>query len=555
MAFDTESVISIKGLAVMADPTTHVTQEQLEEIQHLERIKQSKKDTREIRRNTAHQKKLERLETASMLSQSGSGVHTEVFRQQNENKKKNLQESKEDNVFFAEKSKESDSEVLSVLTSDVTDADHESSVEIQAAMPSKLKKDYKNMMHRRKHRRMKAKDDVDLGSLSSASSSTCSFGSSRSSNYSYRTTNTTKSSGRTQKSKKKNFFRNRRSSLESSVSSALSSAYGSGGEKDEVKISKSELDKFLQAEIAQRIREMEKRGIPRTSEFDIETADKWRLEKEQWRMKMTMEEQEVFNNSNMFINLGAQVLETFFKAVPFPFLKANGLAREVDKAVTAGKFDSCIRSYANSGGGVALMKDPVVNFITTSSAIIFKTHLSNKYSSSSQQEKEERAVNPGEDKKEYSSLSSVFIEEQKKKHDEQEKKIDSLQSSIKELANTMNKAFDRLGGEQMELMKTIHSISARTRVPVPLSAESQHNTKQDNVETKETESQDIQPQVPSARKPITSIRTGIDMSGMHRTLKKIGPSLKTVNDNFQTNAELQKKRKELDDDLGIVHGT
>jgi hypothetical protein len=143
---------------------------------------------------------------------------------------------------------------------------------------------------------------------------------------------------------------------------------------------KQEFDKYMEDDVKFRIKDLENMGIKASDGFDLEVADKRRKEMEHWRMKLSLEEKELAENCSTFIAVGADLLEGLCDAINFHAFETKDLSKEMDGAITDGRFNSCIRQYANMGGN-QFMKNPLMNFLTTFSSIALKNHLGQKKTS------------------------------------------------------------------------------------------------------------------------------------------------------------------------------
>jgi hypothetical protein len=138
-------------------------------------------------------------------------------------------------------------------------------------------------------------------------------------------------------------------------------------------------DNFLEDDVVSRLKSMKNKGVDYSQDFDLETADKRRKEMEHWRMKLTLEEKELEQNCSTFIAVGADLLEGLCDAIDFHTFETKHLSAEMEDAIKSGRFNSCVKQYANMGGG-QFMKNPLMNFLTTFSSIALKNHLNQKKS-------------------------------------------------------------------------------------------------------------------------------------------------------------------------------
>ena len=136
-------------------------------------------------------------------------------------------------------------------------------------------------------------------------------------------------------------------------------------------------DNYLEDDVNYRLKNMKEQGVEYSDDFDLNTANKRRKELEHWRMKLTLEEQELEQNCSTFIAVGADLLEGLCDAVDFKAFETRSLSGEMDKAIRDGRFSSCVKHYTNMGGG-KFMKNPLLNFLTTFSSIALKNHLNQK---------------------------------------------------------------------------------------------------------------------------------------------------------------------------------
>jgi len=139
----------------------------------------------------------------------------------------------------------------------------------------------------------------------------------------------------------------------------------------------SQLDDYLEEEVEDRLRSLNSRGGAFSANFNIESATKRQKELEHWRMKLSLDEQELQKNASTFIEISADVLEGICKQTKFKMFETESLSSAVEEAVKDGRFSSSIRQYTNTGGG-DFMKHPLVNFVTTFLSISVKNHLTQK---------------------------------------------------------------------------------------------------------------------------------------------------------------------------------
>ena len=139
----------------------------------------------------------------------------------------------------------------------------------------------------------------------------------------------------------------------------------------------NDYNNYMEDDVEYRLKNMHQQGVEYSRNFDLETADKRRKEMEHWRMKLTLEERELEQNCSTFIAVGADLLEGLCDAIDFHTFETKHLSVQMDDAIRDGRFNSCIKQYANMGGG-QFMKNPLLNFLSTFSSVALKNHLSQK---------------------------------------------------------------------------------------------------------------------------------------------------------------------------------
>ena len=641
---DAESVISFQGLAVMADPSTHVTQEQLREIQHLQNLQKKKNGSRHARLEMAKQKKIDRVETASLLSGGGefpfeNRVQKKTLQQEQPPGKDQLwpetaveqkgEEPWSDGTAVSRRARtQASSAESSVDTEEIFDAnsatqaslfgaDRETHGNLAEAVGSKMRNSPSETYHKGFPEKFGTQGPGELPRAGSGDRQGREFGfvggqrhpeRDRSTNHHHRS--------RARRKRRHNSARRERhapaeherfgggsggeswSSGSTSGATVRSAKAEAGDDGDGIHISRGELDSYLQAEISHKIKEMEKSGIPTSTGFDAATASKWRLENEHWRMKMSLDEQQVFLNCEMFVNMGAQLAEGFCSAIDLRAFKTKGLSKAVSLAVKGGSFNSCIRAYANSGGGLAMMKDPTTNFLTTASSILIKNHLNNQ-SGSAGTDRQNREEHHASEEKVSGAADASFRKETHTKIDSLEQNIGRLTASMDGLVRQqafMCNLFDNKRSEAKQQPsapaataapagQVQERLLARSVVPDrapevgnPVSAEQELEAAQSRASVgredeekspRETTAAETHPskeerpgrnqgggeqEVPKengGRKKIRAIKAGIDLSSVRSTLNKITPSLKSVNECMDKKNKLEEEQRELDSILGI----
>jgi hypothetical protein len=137
------------------------------------------------------------------------------------------------------------------------------------------------------------------------------------------------------------------------------------------------INKMKSKELKSRIKEMNALGIDNCSDFDIEEADLKAREMEHWRMKLTLDEKETADNCSTFIAVGADIVETICGALKFNAFETSDLSKQMSDAIASGRFNACVRKYANSGT-TKWVTNPIMGFITTFLSIAIKNHLKQK---------------------------------------------------------------------------------------------------------------------------------------------------------------------------------
>lgn len=138
-----------------------------------------------------------------------------------------------------------------------------------------------------------------------------------------------------------------------------------------------EYNLYVDDEFSARMKQYKNDGVQHSENFDIETASTNRKELEHWRMKLSLEEKELAQNCNTFIAVGADVIETLCDAICFDTFETKSLSNEIQKCIEEGRFNNCIRQYANMGG-TDWMKNPIMSFLTTFCSITLKNHIEQK---------------------------------------------------------------------------------------------------------------------------------------------------------------------------------
>lgn len=138
-----------------------------------------------------------------------------------------------------------------------------------------------------------------------------------------------------------------------------------------------ELDMYRKDDIDFRIKQH--RNNASEDSFDLDTMDQRRKDMETYRIALTMEEKFLKDNCSMFIEFGANIMESMCEAIDFHVFETRQLSEKMEAALAKGQFDACFKQYANMGGN-DWMKNPYMNFVGTFCSIALSNHLAQKKS-------------------------------------------------------------------------------------------------------------------------------------------------------------------------------
>ncbi len=142
------------------------------------------------------------------------------------------------------------------------------------------------------------------------------------------------------------------------------------------KVNHTSLEEFHVDDLKYRIHEYKESGIDMSPGFDIKQEnDKRKLELEHWRMKMALEEREIMDNCNTFVNLSAHAIEGFCKLANIETIYTDNLSSSVSTAIHSGRFRPAIRYYTSNLPQGSILKNPIYSFVTTFASVLFANHM------------------------------------------------------------------------------------------------------------------------------------------------------------------------------------
>ena len=152
-------------------------------------------------------------------------------------------------------------------------------------------------------------------------------------------------------------------------------------------------DRYISDDLNHRLSQLEKQGAKYSRDFDPALASRRHKEMEHWRMKLSLEEQEMEDTCSTYISIGADLVEGVCRAIKFSNFETHGLSNEMETALNNGKFRSCVKQYCNIKTST-VAQNPVVNFLTTFASISIKNHLSQKRKQFSSNRKPQQPAQP-----------------------------------------------------------------------------------------------------------------------------------------------------------------
>lgn len=138
-----------------------------------------------------------------------------------------------------------------------------------------------------------------------------------------------------------------------------------------------EYQSFVESDLEARLQNLLQKGANFSRDFHAENATRREKEMEHWKMKLSLEERELEANCGTFIVVAADIIEGVCRATKFEGFNTENLAQKISNAVTTGRFSSCVKQYADLGGG-SFMKNPVANFLSTFLSVAITNHLSKR---------------------------------------------------------------------------------------------------------------------------------------------------------------------------------
>jgi hypothetical protein len=143
---------------------------------------------------------------------------------------------------------------------------------------------------------------------------------------------------------------------------------------------------YLEDDVDYRLRGIQKNGGQFSKSFDIENADINRKQFEHYRLLDSLQEDQAAHNCNTFIEIGADLIEGLGGAIGLRSFQTKQLSSQMELAIKAGRFNSCVKQYASMGGGGQVMSNPFTNFMVTFASVAIKNHLQQKKSNLATQE-------------------------------------------------------------------------------------------------------------------------------------------------------------------------